>query len=152
MFRRSILADCESIYKLICQLENTVLPYEGFEKTYFEQLHSGKYISLVYESEGAVKAFINVRCENQLHHAGKIAEIMEFIVSPECRHSGLGAKMFGEAARLAKEEGCSQIEVACNQLRRDTHRFYERAGMNNFHFKFSMPLDGSEIKGNAIGR
>ena len=152
MFRNSNLSDCAPIYRLICLLENSALPYDSFAEIYAEQLKSGKYISLVYEAEGDIRAFINIRCEGQLHHADKIAEIMEFIISPEYRNSGLGTKLFNEAVKQSEKSGCMQIEVACNQLRKDTHRFYERMGMNNFHYKFSMPLDGSEVNGNSIGR
>ena len=53
---------------------------------------------------------------------------------------------------VAKENGCIQIEVACNQLRIDTHRFYDREDMNNFHYKFSKPLEGETYVDNKLGR
>ena len=60
--------------------------------------------------------------------------------------------MLANACQLAKDFGCTQIEVACNQLRKDTHRFYLREGMQNFHFKFSKSLVGNDTKENAIGK
>jgi len=53
---------------------------------------------------------------------------------------------------LQKNNGCSQIEVACNQLRKDTHQFYAREGMHNFHFKFSKQLADDDVQENALGR
>lgn len=53
---------------------------------------------------------------------------------------------------MTKDAGCIQIEVACNQLRKDTHRFYLREGMHNFHYKFSLNLTGNDTAENAIGK
>ena len=54
------------------------------------------------------------------------------------------------ACQIAKDFGCMQIEVACNQLRKDTHRFYLREGMHNFHFKFSKSLNGNDTEENSF--
>ena len=90
--------------------------------------------------------------EEQLHHTEYIAEIMEFAVDAAFRGQGIGKAMLEEACKIAREQGCSQIEVACNQLRVDTHRFYLREGMHNFHYKFSKSLAGNDTDVNAIGR
>ena len=94
---------------------------------------------LLAEENGEVLEVLNLRFEKQLHHAAAVAEIMEFSVSPACR--------------LAREAGCVQIEVACNQLRERTHRFYlGHGGMHNFHYKFSKPLTGEDSPVNRLGR
>lgn len=135
-------------------MENRELPYERFEEIYKLQSESSLYQSIVCENEkdGTVLAFLNLRYEYQLHHAEKIAEILEFVVSPDCRGRGIGSEMLKEAFRLAEESGCTQIEVACNQLRRDTHRFYEKSGMKNYHFRFSRSFLKSDEGENQIGR
>ena len=102
-----------------------------------------------------VRGMMNLRFEYQLHHAARIAEIMEFVVTPQCRNKGLGKLILNEACEIAKDHDCIQIEVACNQLRKDTHRFYEREGMKNYHYKFSRPLagvPGESDEGNRLGR
>ena len=102
-----------------------------------------------------IRGMLNLRFEYQLHHAARIAEIMELVVAAQCRNKGAGKLMLNEACRIAKENGCIQIEVACNQLRKDTHRFYEREGMKNYHYKFSKPLVGDPDalgEGNRLGR
>ncbi len=60
--------------------------------------------------------------------------------------------MFSQGCQIASDNGCSQIELACNQLRKDTHRFYLREGMHNFHFKFSKRLADDDLRENALGR
>lgn len=75
---------------------------------------------------------------------------MELAVAPGCRNRGLGAELLREAAVAAIAQGCVQIELACNTLRTDAHRFYEREGFKRYHYKFSKPLAGSD-NGNAWG-
>ncbi len=152
MYRKATMQDCESIYALLCDMEQTQLPFQRFSTIYARQLENQSYYALVRAEGEKVLGIINLRFEEQLHHAGRIAEILEFAVDPACRSQGVGKELFAEACRLAKEAGCLQIEVACNQLRTDTHRFYVREGMHNFHFKFSKPLTGEDPGENALGR
>ena len=152
MFRKSTAADCRAIYDLICDMESTALTYDKFTAIYMEQQKSASYYCLIYEADGKVCGALNLRFEEQLHHAARIAEIMEFAIAPGCRSRGIGKAMLAKAIEIAKTHGCVQLEVACNQLRHDTHRFYQREGMHNFHFKFSLPLNGKSSAENKLGR
>ena len=152
MYRKSEEKDCKEIYDLICDMENKQLPYDIFEEVYRNQLERKDMYCLIREKDGKVEAMLNLRFEEQLHHCEKIAEIMEFVVDAGCRDIGVGKEVLAEACRVAEEYGCSQIEVACTQLRKDTHRFYEREGMHNFHYKFSRRLTGEDSNDNVLGR
>lgn len=151
-YRKATLNDCKKIYLLICELEGRELLFEKFNKIYCEQLSSKHYYCLVGEKNNDILAVLNLRFEERLHHAECIAEIMEFVVDSAYRSQGIGKKMFEKAAQIAKEYGCSQMKVACNQLWTDTHRFYLREGMNNFHYKFSNRLTRDICAENALGR
>lgn len=150
--RKSTLADCEDIYKLICQLEDRELPRASFERIYATQVSDPRYYALVCQLDGQIVGVLNLRFEEQLHHTDRIAEILEFSVSPSCRSQGIGKQMLAKACAIAEEFGCAQIELATNQLRKDAHRFYAREGMHNFHYKFSKPLRGVVVSENKIGR
>ena len=152
MYRKSEEKDCKAIYDLICDMENKQLPYDIFEEMYRNQLERKDMYCLIREKEGKMEAMLNLRFEEQLHHCEKIAEIMEFVVDAGCRDIGVGKEVLVEACLVAEEYGCTQIEVACNQLRMDTHRFYEREGMHNFHYKFSKRLMGEDSNDNVLGR
>ena len=152
MYRKSEEKDCKAIYDLICDMENKQLPYDIFEEIYRNQLARKDMYCIIREENGEVQAMLNLRFEEQLHHCEKIAEIMEFVVDAGSRDIGVGKEVLEEACRVAREYGCSQIEVACNQLRKDTHRFYEREGMHNFHYKFSRRLMGEDSNDNVLGR
>ena len=152
MYRKATIEDCGRVYALICDMEQKTLPYDRFRAIFERQLQSENYCCLLLEENGAVIGELNLRFEEQLHHAERIAEIMEFAMDAEYRSKGLGAGLFAHACDTAREQGCVQIEVACNQLRLDTHRFYLREGMHNFHYKFSKPLTGEDSAENALGK
>ena len=144
--------DCLAVYEMICDMEAKLLPYHAFADIFQKQLEDPDYECIVCEEDRDVIAVINLRYEEQLHHAARIAEIMEFVVKAEYRGKGLGKDLLAYAEKCAKEKGCAQIEVACNQLRKDTHRFYSREGMKNYHFKFSKNLTGADEGENKLGR
>ncbi len=151
-YRKGTFADCEQVFHLICEMEKKELAYDRFVEIFHKQLLRDRYYCLVCVMEEKVIGILNLRFEEQLHHSATIAEIMEFSVLPNYRKQGIGKEMFVKACELAKEFGCIQIEVACNQLRTDTHRFYIREGMHNFHFKFSKSLIGNNTSENVIGK
>ena len=152
MYRKATVSDCEEVYGLICDMEDKRLRFDEFSAIFREQMGDKRYYCLIYEQEHAVVGVLNLRFEQQLHHAERIAEVMEFAVDPSYRHQGIGRGMLEIACQIARECGCIQIEAACNQLRSDAHRFYLREGMHNFHFKFSKSLIGEEAVENAIGK
>ena len=152
MVRKSEEKDCRAVYDLICDMENKQLPYEIFEKIYQKQLQNPDMYCLIEEEGGNVRAMLNLRCEEQLHHCECIAEVMEFVVSAAYRNQKVGQRMFAEAKQVALEHGCSQIELATNQLRKDAHRFYFREGMHNFHYKLSQRLIVEDSGENILGR
>ena len=144
--------DVKRVYELICDMEQSALPYEQFQRIFLAQLEDEAYYCLVCRREGELVAVLNLRFEEQLHHAGKIAEIMELAVDGRYRNRGLGRELLERAIELAKELGCMQIELACNRLRRDAHRFYLRQGMSCCHYKFSRSLTGEDPGENRLGR
>lgn len=142
MFRKASIDDCMTVYQLICDMEAETLHYFRFQEIFKKQLNDDtRYECIVCEENETVIGILNLRYEEQLHHAENIAEVMEFVVASEYRNKGIGRKMFAYACEQAIKNGCIQIEVASNLLRRDAHRFYLREGMENLHYKFSKRLD-----------
>lgn len=144
--------DGRAIYDLVCDMENKTLPYPDFEQIFQRQNAREDFLCLVYIQNEEVIGCINLRMEEQLHHAGKICEIMEFAVNREQRGNGIGKRLFDAACRKAREGQCLQIEVSCNRLRERTHRFYEAQGMHRFHYKFSLDFAGAGDCENRLGR
>ena len=136
MFRKATKEDAKDIYRLMCILEDTTFDETELTKIFYIQNQNNQYYALVYEQDDAIKGILNMRFELQLHHCAKIAEILEFIIDEDCRNKGIGKQMIEQAISIAKEQGCDQIELDSNQERKNAHRFYEREGFTNTHYKF----------------
>ena len=141
MYRKAVLSDSKGLHALVCELEATELSYEKFYDILNEQLQDRQhYYCLLCERDNSIVAVLNLRIERQLHHAGPVAEIMEFCVCREYRGMGIGKEMFVRACEISKAFKCSQIEVTCNKGREAAAKFYEKAGMKSSHFKYTMEL------------
>lgn len=140
MIREAGQKDMEAVYHLICLLEEQEFDKNAFIEVYMELLKDGKHHFLIYEEDENVCGFIHMREEKQLHHISNVAEVMELIVAPGMRSAGIGKKLLTHVCEMAKESGCTQIEVASNRIRKKAHAFYEREGLKNTHYKFSMIL------------
>lgn len=152
MLRQAVPGDEKAAYTLICDMEQSRLDEAAFHEIFRKQQDNPSYCQLVYETEdSSVAGFLNLRMESQLHHCGRIAEVMELAVAEGHRSRGIGRELFQAACRQAKARGCMQIEVCCNRLRLDAHRFYEREGMKKYHFKLTMNLAGETAEENRLG-
>ncbi len=140
MIRRSQITDKDEIYALICALENTVLDRQGFDDTFDAQSSDDGYICFVYEEDKTIEGAINMRIEKQLHHAGKVCEIMELVVSETKRNRGIGKQLLQKAIETARNEGCKRIEISSSNWRTDSHRFYMENGFDATHIDLTMDL------------
>lgn len=139
--RLAKINDIKNIYDLICDMENTQLDYKKFEQIFIKCLDNENFYSIVAEEDGFIIGCLNLRIEYQLHHVEKIAEIMELAVKNEYRSKGVGKYLLDNAKKISKDNNCLQIEVCCNQIRKKAHKFYQREGIKNTHFKFTMDLN-----------
>lgn len=140
MIRSATVDDCKSVYSLICEMEECALDYSIFRKIYYNMIKCDAYAILVALEDDKIVGEITLRFEEQLHHCAKIAEIMECSVTSDFRSRGIGKQLFESACEVAKDRNCMQIEVSSNQIRMRAHKFYERMGMQNTHYKFSKSL------------
>lgn len=136
MIRVGTIDDCYDVYLLICEMENCKLDYAVFKNIYQKMVNSDFYMIIVAVEDNKVIGEITLRFENQLHHCASIVEIMECAVNAEYRSRGIGSLLFENACRVARDKNCIQIEVTSNKSRLRAHKFYERVGMRNTHYKF----------------
>lgn len=140
MIRLAEMNDVQSVYRLICLLEETEFDYDRFKEIYENQQKDGRYKCLLTEKDGIVTGLCNIRIEYHLHHCRRIAEIVELCVLEEERNRRTGTALFEEACRTARSENCEQIELVTNMRRIHAHRFYERLGMKATHYGYTMKL------------
>ena len=140
VIRSAGVNDLSAVKHLVEVLEDTVFDDAAFAAVYAYQLKDPRFHAFVCESGGRIIAFVNLRIDAHLHHADRIAEIMELVTEEDCRGSGIGRELFRHACEFAKAEGCAGIELNSSMRRIDAHRFYEANGMRKDHFNFTMPL------------
>lgn len=138
--RRAAARDAEALHRFMEALEEATVDRARFDELYLENLRSEDIAYfLAWDAEKPL-GFVSLHVQRLLHHAAKIAEIQEIYVDPVHRSLGIGRDLFQAAKRAAEAMGCAQLEVCCNQRRKASHAFYERQGMRNTHFKFTLPL------------
>ena len=139
-YRPARASDLEGVYRLVCGLEGEALPRQAFSEIFASQLALDCWHGFVCTDGNAVVGLLNLRIEAQLHHAARVAEVLELVVDPACRGLGIGSELLRLARECAAENDCVLIEAACNLYRTNAHRFYQRKGMSADHYRFSLRL------------
>ncbi len=140
MIRQAVRADLPAVYQLICALEKTAFPEKQFEREFHIMMADLDHMILVAETESRVVGVLHLRMEFQLHHCGKVAEILELVVNAEYRSHGIGKQLLTAAETVAKKNHCQILEVCSNQNRKRAHEFYQQEEMKNTHFKLMKPI------------
>lgn len=127
--------DVSSLHRMMCDLENEVLPEESFTTVFLKNLADDRVGYFIAESSGETVGMVGCHVQLLLHHAAPIAEIQEMYVRPGLRSQRIGQRLLEAVELFARQRGAEQLEVASNQARTDAHRFYEREGFHKTHYK-----------------
>jgi len=73
--------------------------------------------------------------------ATRRAQVEGVRVAGHLRGQGVGARMFADVERRAREADCGLIQLTMNKSRTDSHRFYESLGFTASHIGFKRYLD-----------
>lgn len=138
--RKADINDEIQLHKLIMELEEMDIDKDLFSTIFKTNLSNPNIYYLVYEEDGKILGFISLHLQYLLHHTSIVAEVQELVVAGFARKRGIGKLLFQRAIEISKENNCTLLEVACNQKRTESHKFYYAVGMNNSHFRFSLPL------------
>jgi (aminoalkyl)phosphonate N-acetyltransferase len=137
IIRKATLADSESVYNLICQLEEQKFDKTCFLENFKSHIERKENFCFVAEENGVVIAYLGMQIQFLLHHCGKVAEIQELVTDNHIRSKGIGGKLLEFARKTAREENCIMLELSSNQNRTEAHRFYAERGMKKTHVKFT---------------
>ncbi|QIK53716.1 GNAT family N-acetyltransferase [Dysgonomonas sp. HDW5B] len=140
IIRKAEQADLDRVYELICELEQTVLDKDVFTQIYDRQISDCHYLLIVVQLNQLVVGFLSLQIKEHLHHAAKIAEIIELVIHESSRGQRIGDSLFQAGKKFAKENNCSQLELCTNVRRLRAHQFYEKQGMNKSHHCFTLTL------------
>ncbi|WP_247231876.1 GNAT family N-acetyltransferase [Telluribacter sp. SYSU D00476] len=133
-------SDEETLYQMLCDLENEVLDRTAFAQVFQQNLSNPDIAYRVAQWDERVVGMGSCHVQPLLHHAARVGEIQEMYVDPALRSQGIGRKLLEELVRFAEGRGAINLEVASNQVRLDTHRFYEREGFRCTHYKLVRKL------------
>ncbi len=138
--RKATIDDIDSVYSLICDLENQGLDRVAFDTIYRFNINISETIYLVAEIDGRVVGFLSIHIQHILHHSKSTCELQELNVFNEYRSFGIGTQLMREAERIAKELGLEEIELTTKVYRKRAQEFYVRLGYTNSHLKFVKKL------------
>jgi len=130
----------ESVYKLLCELENDLLDKNDFSKIYKHNIKNDDVHYVLAVNDLNIIGFASLHIQKLLHHCSTIGEIQEIIVAKEQQGLGVGAMLFEELKKIATTNKCIQLEVCCNLARENSHKFYLKQGMKKSHYKFTYRL------------
>lgn len=119
--------DAQEIARLATQLGYPSSPEEiraRIERVTAEGI--GRIIAAV-DASGAVRGWTHVFVAHRIE-SEPFAEIGGLVVDEHHRNRGIGRILLEEAEKWAAASGVSTLRVRSNMIRRDAHRFYERAG------------------------
>lgn len=148
MIRPTQKEDFEGVFKLIRELEEEeVFDKSSLEKIFDHLLESRNHFIYVFKDEDTVLAYMVLRIEEELHHTAKVMEIVELCVDQSVRSKGIGHLLILKAKKCAFKNEAVSLELTTNQKRKSAHRFYEREGFINSHYKYTMGIKGGEKSG-----
>jgi ribosomal protein S18 acetylase RimI-like enzyme len=85
-------------------------------------------ILLVAETMRIVIGAAHLHIAEMLHEKGKLGRVMALVVTNNYRWLGVGKKLITTAETMAKEAGCSKMEVTSAMHREPAKKFYEGLG------------------------
>lgn len=138
--RRATIEDSDAVYALICELKQHAFDHHEFNVGFAANLSDPNLRYQLALLEGDVVGMIGLHLQFHLHHVNWIGEIQELVVMPQARGLGVGSQLLAWAETQAREAGAEMTELSTNVTRVDAHRFYQREGYTQSHFRFTKPL------------
>lgn len=139
--RKARKEDLDSVYRMVCELEEEELNRDEFENIFKNNLDSKDVYYVVAEVKKKVVGFISLHVQKILHHTGAVAEVQELFVEFDLRGQGVGKKLVKYVEKIAQERGCKLFEVACRLKSESAHKFYQREGFLKSHYKFTSKIN-----------
>ena len=133
--REANLKDTDSLYKMICELEDKILDRDNFDFVIQHNMKNPWVRYFIAESDGIPVGMGSCHIQPLLHHTAFVAEIQEMYVDDSYRSREIGKKLMKQLVIFAKSNGAIQVEVTSRAYREDAHRFYQREGFEKSHVK-----------------
>lgn len=133
--RKATRDDAQTVYQMICSLENKTLDRDAFAFVFDKNLQEDRICYLLAEVNGVPVGMGSCHVQPLLHHVCMVAEIQEMFVEPEFRSMEIGKALVEQLVAFAQSKDAKQIEVTSNNVRENAHRFYQKEGFKKSHVK-----------------
>ncbi|NVO08760.1 MAG: GNAT family N-acetyltransferase [Bacteroidales bacterium] len=132
--------DFESIYSLICDLEDQQMDKESFKIIYSKNLGDPNIYYLVADKSNSVVGFISLHVQHILHHSKPTCELQELTINSDLRGIGIGGLLMKEVEIIARKLNLEEIELTTKIHRERAQEFYRNLGYIHTHNKFVKKL------------
>jgi len=95
-------------------------------KNIIEQPEKGCILKAV--KDGRIVGMVNLLFTISTFTGGRAAILEDMVVIPECRRTGLGAKILDAAKQKAFDENCTRITLLTDGSNTGAQRFYKKHG------------------------
>ena len=142
--RKAEMADSGRILKKLDEFDNYLAPLfkkelisftlykdknKTFEKVLNEWLTNPEYIFFVAEENGNLIGHIcGIIKENKLRIKDREGQIVEWFISEEFRHMGIGKKLYEVLVSEFKKLGCSHLALKVYTDNKETINMYHKMG------------------------
>jgi PhnO protein len=138
--RPASLADTEAVYRLICELKQKEYDRNTFATGFAANLNNPQQRYQLAKMNGEIVGLIGIQIMFPLNLNCWIGEIQELVVLPQMRGLNVGKTLLEWAEEEARRSGASLMELSSGKIRTDAHRFYQREGYEQSHFRFKKAL------------
>lgn len=140
LVRRAGVEDLPQLMALLSQLHEEEAPKpvdEGLRATFAGILASWRSRAILVAClDGALVGTLDLLVVSNLTRSGRPwASIENVVVEAACRRRGIGRALLGVAVELAREAGCSKLQLISREERGAAHELYVGAG-------FTAPVRG----------
>jgi GNAT superfamily N-acetyltransferase len=130
--------DFEPVFALLRQLwPDRELDRQALEGVFLYNLDSASQHYLCAVSGEELLGFCSLSVRKSLWGQGFLGYLDELVVDEDRRGEGIGSRLLERALELAREDGCSRVELDSAFHREDAHSFYEKHGFERICLLFS---------------
>ncbi|SFR38865.1 GNAT family N-acetyltransferase [Litoreibacter janthinus] len=145
VFREAELADIAAVLALLKDdslgAAREVDSLSEYLEAFRQMTAEGNNHLIVGEIDGRIVATYQITYISGLSlKAARRAQIESVRISSDLRRQGLGRLMFDDAAKRAKEAGCSLMQLTMNASRQDSAKFYGSVGFTPSHIGYKREL------------
>lgn len=142
--RPAAVHDLEAVAALLTELGRPTLTAEtrnGARAVYERHVGRTDTHSLVVDVNGEIVGFVSLEFRERLNWTTPQAWIPDLIVTEAAHGTGAGGALLRAAFAIARERGCHEVTLESGYARTVAHQVYERVGMKNLGYYFTLPLE-----------